>query len=174
MCERNTGYESGTINAFLHEVDYELFGERTPSRCVSVRQKKDRDFGWWTTNEIKMSYASSAQAALGTRSVRFMEGWACGSLHHTVAHLPKDTVRERMKTELLIQLNNVRVFNKEGTTPLTTKKTTISGKVDETGKVREGQNDDMFIVLGMAPFFMRMHMNRALPNFNYREFWGSL
>lgn len=160
VCERNTGYEAGSLNEVLQAVD---------PKNVAVRERADRDYGWWSTKNIKMAYGTTSRKALGMKSVRFMRGWvACSSYGDSKLKSP-DAVRAATKEEFIIELGNVRVVNKLTTNPASNDQASISGKVGEDGKVRRDQNDDLFITFGMALFIMELYVKDRLPNFDHRR-----
>jgi hypothetical protein len=160
VCERNTGYEAGSLKEVL---------ERQDVKNVSVCERSDRQVGWWTTNNMKMAYGTTTRAALGMRTTRFMKDWvACVSYGDNKLRAAEQ-VRNAMKDELGIELGNVRIVNKLTEDPASHDRAVISGKVDEAGKVRRDQNDDLFISLGLALFIMALYIKQQLPNFDHRR-----
>lgn len=160
MCERNTGYEAGSINEVLRRVDH---------KNIAVRERSDRDFGWWTTNNMKMGYGTTARKALGLKSVRFMDGWVCCASHGDNKLRSEDEVRTATKDEFIMQLGNVRAINKLATDPASHNRTVLSGKAGDDGKVRKDQDDDLFITFGMCCFIIPLYQRGRLPNFPHRQ-----
>lgn len=158
VCERNTGYEAGSIKEVLERID---------RRSVSVRERADRDYGWWTSNTTKIGYATAAREALVVHNVRFAQEWAVCATHPQRRHVPAERLRREAKVELGVQLHNVRAFTKQNSNPTSTARATVSGKLDDAGRVRADQNDDLFITLGMACFFLSLFEQRRLPNFDF-------
>jgi hypothetical protein len=135
FCERNTGNESGHIEKALF-----------PYGVQCIRQKEDKDPGWWTDRSLKVKYAYSARYHMVTGSVFYMKDMVCTNpfLEDPSARLP--TVTKKFSE----QASRYKFTYTKPTTPFAEKKVTVSGKVNEQGKIGDGFNDDLFFTFTMA------------------------
>lgn len=159
VMERNTGHEAGHVSNLLLTRD---------TRAVAVRQKANKDYGWWTSNDMKIGYAAAGRTRLRTKSVAMLGSMVCTN-PFADSEKTDDDLRSDMRAELSQELSRVREVSTRSDNPLATSRTTVSGKVGEDGKVMHGQNDDLFITFCMACFFTSMFIEERIPFLDYRK-----
>ena len=161
VCERNTGYESGSLKAVLEEVD--------AANSVCVCERADRDYGWWTTNDVKIGMSTVARAALHGKTVRVLHDFVVAANFTRNRNRALSDQRREVLQELFVQLSRVRSHTKQSLDPLAIGKSTVSGKLGDDGKIMPDQNDDLYITLSMALYHCRLLEHNNMPNFDYRR-----
>lgn len=157
VCERNTGHESGHIANVMLNFD---------PRSIAVKQTDTRDYGWWTSNDLKIGYAAAARTQLAHRSVMFLDDMVIDNPFLS-SELSSDDIRVQVKQQFIEELSRVRKIAVRHDNPMTLNRMTVSGKVGNNGKVMHGLNDDMFMTFAMAIWFTNMLIEHRLPYIDY-------
>jgi hypothetical protein len=150
--ERNTGHESGRIEKIVMR----------HAKSMSYREKEDRNPGVFTTNNLKLDYATEIRDQLKMNSVFFMENFVCEN-----PYMDKDKRRRETQKKLFDQLKRVRYVVKKNKTPFANENVAVSGKVNEKGNISDGYNDDLFFVFGMGLYWIKMFWREEMPGINY-------
>lgn len=150
--ERNTGHESGRM-----EKIFLRYG-----KTVSCRENDEKNPGIFTTNKLKLEYASELKESLKMGSVFFMEKYVCEN-----PFLDKDSRRRDTQKKLFDQIKRARYVTKKAKSPFAPEGVTVSGKVNEKGNISEGYNDDLFITFGMGLYWIKKFWREEMPGINY-------
>jgi hypothetical protein len=137
-----------------------------PWRSVCVRQRAEKDYGWWTSADMKTGYAAAGRARINDFSVRYLADDVVAN-PFIGASVPVAEHREAVHTEFFRQLMLVREVSSQPTTALQQVHIAISGKVGEDNKIVRGQNDDAAMTFMMATYFTAMMLERKIPYIDY-------
>jgi len=153
VAERNTGQESG------HMAGWVLKQRLT----YCIKQREDRNYGWWTGPNEKMAYAFEARRKLKSNAVFFLKDWVC-----TNPWVEKPEERHKMtRDKFFEQMNRYRVD--EETTKSGGTKSRISGKLNAEGKLQKGQNDDLFMTFTFNAAMWDYLINAQVDNVPYAK-----
>jgi hypothetical protein len=152
IAERNNGNASGHLSEELTKFQ----------KTVSVRQRDDRDYGWWTDNAAKVKYAYTAREVVSLGSLFFMKDMAVGN-----PFLEENTRVDFMKKKFFDQMTRYKLLPNKPTTPFARKAITVTGKANEDGKVSEGFNDDLFFTFTMTVHMLRDFYKHQIPDIDY-------
>ncbi len=151
--ERSCGHEPGRMEKFLH-----LYGQ-----FVSSREKIDANPGIFTKNAIKMECAFAARDQIAQDSVAFLEDFVCENPFQK-----EETRRALAKDKFIKQMKGYRFVNVDSKTPFQNTRMTVSGKVNDQGKVTPGRNDDLFVTFTLINYWMSKFYRCELPGIDYR------
>lgn len=127
------------------------------SNVVPLRQRPDKDFGWWTTDLTKLESADRTAQKL-------VEGCIAFSEELTVA-CPLLGATERERETLDEFFDQMRRYKYEGRAKKSAHgaaRMTVTAKTDAEGVVREGFNDDLMITLTMNVLIWAMLSRRDM------------
>jgi hypothetical protein len=133
--ERNTGMESGHLKKAA-EGYY---------RVEFVYQRQGINPGWWTGNAEKLEYAYSARDQMVYGAVLMLKDMVCTNK----AQKPNTRAKETKK-KLIDQMTRYRLVVSTPGSPFNKETVTVTGKVDEKGKISQGFNDDLMFAFTMA------------------------
>jgi hypothetical protein len=152
--EKNSGHDSGHVARPLLEGFKGI---------IPVKEHENKDYGWWTSNNAKLKYAYSCRYALTMGSVFVMKD--CVTVNPWIKGPPDKRIFTYNK--LVAQMKRYKPTYTTPTTAFSARKVTVSGKVDEHGKLSSGVNDDLFMTFTMACHFLDEFMYRRIPNLDY-------
>jgi hypothetical protein len=132
------------------------------NRVILIRQKEDRDYGWWTDRQGKLRYAYCARDAVVTGNACLMEDYIC-----TNPWVPEATRRTLNLKKFYDQMGRYTLVTTKPTNPFAQNKVTVSGKVNEKGKMSETCNDDQFLLFTWGCDMVNRIMYREIPHINY-------
>ena len=154
ICERNTGRESGHLALLLRRLD---------ARQICVHQYPHADYGWWTTNEYKVGYHTSARARLAEGAVVFMQDFVATN-PFAPSSKSNDELGVESREEFCRQLMSTREIQTQPLSAMARVTTTISGKTNERGEIIKGSNDDMAFTFSMCCYFISMLHEHGIPS----------
>jgi len=132
-CERNTGHE-----AMRHAMAL-----RNEFNVKHITQNPERGPGLWTDATSKYEYGEYLRGALDRDALFWMRDFAC-------LHGNTDERRQAIKNKAYEELGNVQKIIKTSTDGWSAPRVGWSGKYGYDGKIVEGQNDDLVVVLGIG------------------------
>ncbi len=127
-----------------------------------MKQKEDKDYGWWTDRETKLRFAYNAQRQMVTGSVFMLADYVC-----TNPFVPALTRRSECTKKFINQMIRYKLTATTPTTAFATQKVTVSGKVNEQGKLSEGFNDDLFFTFTFVCDMVYKVLERVVPSIDY-------
>lgn len=136
LAERNSAMQSGELARIV----------RKRPRTYCIRQKDDRDFGWWTSSKEHGEWAVSLREKMQSGSVFFMKDWIAMDLDGKTNMFEK---KEKMHRQLIEQASRLKEEKEKITKPGQIARSHVSGKTDTNGKIVDGQNDDLAVTLAM-------------------------
>lgn len=158
VAERN----SGTTAGFLCNPIYNM------RNVICLKQHKDKDFGWWTTQEDKMESARAMESKFSEGSMALMQRFVCAN-----PLVPDELQRvKRTYTEFVSQLKKYKYINLPNPSIRHTKNLvrSVSGKcATSDGKIQKGSNDDMVVALGMNLLIWKRIFQFKVPGLPYQE-----
>lgn len=153
--ERNVGHEIGHMQHLLANYN----------NTWTYKQKTDRDFGIWTDEEAKLSYAFSAQLEFAKGNVYYLENLVCANASLDISTRREDTIKEFES-----QAARYKLISSDPKSPHSKARLTVSGKVGKNGKLTAGFNDDLFFAFTGAVGVHDKILRRQLENVNYNFF----
>ncbi len=128
-----------------------------------LREKSERrDCGIWTTNENKIRYASDAREELSTDSVSFLEDMVCKN-----PFLDPDKRIKITQKKFIEQMKRFKLVNPEIRNAGNIPKATVSGKVNDDGKINTSFNDDLYFVFTMGMSLLKSLYRREVKIIDY-------
>jgi len=152
--ERNTGHEGGHMKLIVDK-----FGGYT------YRERSDRDFGIWTSEETKKNSAERARAAMAEGSVYLMDDFITVNQMHDKKD--ESERRKAMKEEFEHQLLRYKYVYSQTKTPFGKSKYTISGKTDKNGGISSSVNDDLAVCFCFLILINELIATNQLINMDY-------
>lgn len=153
--ERNVGHEIGHMQHVLANYD----------NTWTYKQNPERDFGIWTDQEAKLSYAFAAQLEFAKGNVYYLENLVCTNAFLAPATRTEDTIKEFES-----QAARYKLISSNPKTPHSRASLAVSGKVGKNGKLNAGFNDDLFFAFTGAVGVHDKILRRQLENVNYDFF----
>ena len=132
-CERNTGMEAMRHASAL----------RNEFNVKHLMENPERGPGLWTSPTSKYEYGEYLRGALNRRSLLWLNDFICLQGN-------TDRRRDEIRQKAYEELNNVQKIVKSSSDDMRPPRIGWSGKFGYDGKVVEGQNDDMVIVIGIC------------------------
>lgn len=129
---------------------------------VSCREKNESNPGIFTKNAIKVECAYNARDSIAFDAVSILDDLVCENPFQK-EHSRRNEIRQKF----IQQMKGYRIINAENKSPFETKKVTVSGKVNDQGKLAPGRNDDLFCTFTLINFWMTKFYRGELPGINY-------
>ncbi len=121
-------------------------------------EKPEMGVGVWTGWSQKMQYGFSLKLQMVAGNVKFMKDFICENPFQDPT-----TRRAVVRKKIIEQATRYRIVYTESDNPHSVGKTTLSGKVDITGKVNKSAKDDLFFSLSMALGLLEKMIMNMLP-----------
>lgn len=158
VSERN----SGTTAGFLCNPIFNI------RNVLCLKEHKDKDFGWWTTKEEKMEGARAMESKFSEGAIVFMQRFVC------VNPFIEDANQRVTRTynEFMEQLRKYKYINLPNQSIRNVRNAvrSVSGKcANADGKVQQGSNDDMVVMLGMNLVIWKRIFTFRVPELPYNE-----
>lgn len=158
VVERNTGRESQHFDRYLQKY----------SNAMSIKQREDREAGWWTHRDTKIKYAFACRQDLIMNSLFYLKDMVC-----TNPGVEQKDKLKRTKKKLYDQMRNYKLLGNTIRDPFATQRETVSGKTNESGKITAGINDDLMFVLTGLCHMLNLFLQRLLPGItHYNTYLG--
>lgn len=183
FAERNTGHESGHLAEILMRFGrcamymqpskadaskIELGGHVIGSDVMAkYAMEAKKNPGFFTDVTVKNLYRTATRMALCRDSVVYLDGCVCANPF--LYEMNKEEKFKHTKNILEEQLSRCRMFSRMPTYDTSAPKVQWSGKVDDTGAIQTGYNDDLAITLAAGLHFWPLAMGGNLPGFPYLE-----
>jgi hypothetical protein len=157
VAERNTGREAGHLQRrfILHK-----------GNSFSIKQKPDKDYGWWTSNIEKLRYAYWTRDKIVENAITFLDSMIVTSVQTDMSF--QDDLRKKVIEKLFDQMQRYQEKELQGLSGASIPKVAISGKMDEEGKLKKGQNDDLMFTLTFNIGIWKKIVNREIDSFPYQ------
>ena len=145
--ERNTGHESGRHAQLLEKM----------RKTYSLKDKPDRNYGVWTSQERKKAYGNDLREMLKDKRFVLMKNF--------VVVFGDDAASEKLRRkDVQAELIGSMLRAKYVTSGKNKKKIIgWSAKMDDDRKFDESMNDDLLVALAMTIYFSARFMKRTLP-----------
>ena len=162
MGERNSGGSVGTILGYVQQ-------RRDIRRFYPLKQDAKKDWGLFTDATNKPLMAEAARGKLEEGAVAFMHDMVVSNVakRNKHPHWTDEQHRDDMKQVLFDQLRRLRYHATAPQTAYATQRFGVSGKLDDTGKPRDGYDDDVAIAFCMNVYVWCLFHRRQLPGLNY-------
>lgn len=158
VAEKNTGHESGHLVRELRKMQ----------RIYAIRQNNNVEYGWWTDNKAKVSYAHAARAKMAENSVFMMHEVVCKNPWVQ----PEDVRRRKVIEKFYDQMSRYQLIEMEPHSAATPARVTVSGKVDPEGRMQKGKNDDLFFTFTMNIGIWKEITERNIPTMPYQTLFS--
>jgi hypothetical protein len=123
--------------------------------------------GFFTDAALKTSYRTATRVLLCQNAVSYMDG--CISSNPFLYKMSNREKFEHTKAMLEEQLSRCRTWSRQQTYDVSAPKYQWSGKVDATGAIQTGYNDDLAITAAAGFHFWPQAMGGVLPGFPYTD-----
>lgn len=154
--ERNLGHPGYLVRPVTEVV--------SRGRYWAIAEKGDEDYGWRTTRESKVIQAQTLKDLLEIGQPSFIEDFICPGCYDDVESDYSDNQKRGIFLEKLDdQMKRYTKYVKETSDPLSNPKATMSGKIGEDGKKRQGLHDDGIVALGFAVWLAIKIANEEVP-----------
>jgi hypothetical protein len=155
VAERNSGRESGYLALHLRQ---------NFKKVMLIKQKEDKDYGWWTAHDGKKEYAYTARYNIVTQNIALLQDYVCQN-----SWISPEKRRDECTKKFYTQMGRYRLVSSKPNTAFGTGKVTVSGKTNEQGKISDGFNDDLFFVFTWCCSMLDKLYHQTIPNLNYGE-----
>jgi hypothetical protein len=155
--ERNTGHEIGHMSRLLSQY----------SNTYSYRQKTNRDFGIWTDNALKISFAMAARLEVAKGNIYYMDDLICTNRFAKCVG-PKKV--DEIKHELESQAARYKFVATNPKSPHSIPRITVTGKTGKSGVVNSAFNDDLVFAFTGAIGIHEKLLLRQLENMDWSAY----
>jgi len=158
--ERNTGHEIQYLSEILA-----MFQNKSV-----ISQKGNDDEGWWTDAFNKQSQLIDMDRALGTKQIRFLDGWITA---YDFAGESAENRQEKISKQFKSELMRYGEREKPTKDPSAPPKIFISGRVAEDGNREDGICDDLAFLSCFSVWLCWLIVRQIAPGPDYDKIFDA-